>query len=81
MLRITCLGLLRGGGFAWSHAGALEGACAAWMIRRPDGASISFVFNSLPTGYSTFFSELGTALMQTADAVQRWSSVYLFSGT
>jgi N-acyl-D-amino-acid deacylase len=69
------------GGVSWSHAGALEGACAAWIIRRPDGTSISFVFNALPTDYATFFPALGDALMKTADAVQSWPAGDLFTGS
>ena len=69
-----------GDGLSWSHAGALEGACAAWIIRRPDGTSISFVFNSLPTDYPTFFPALGDALKLAADAVQRWPAIDLFAG-
>jgi N-acyl-D-amino-acid deacylase len=67
------------GGLAWSHAGALEGTCAAWMIRRPDGVAISFVFNALPTAYSDFFNGIISALNQTAGEIARWPSNDLFA--
>jgi len=66
-------------GLAWSHAGALEGTCAAWMIRRPDGTAISFVFNSLPTAYPEFFGGITSALNETADQVASWPSFDLFA--
>lgn len=67
-----------GDGLAWSHAGALEGACAAWLIRRPDGAAISFVFNSLPSDYPGFFGDIIPALTRTADGIRTWPSLDLF---
>jgi N-acyl-D-amino-acid deacylase len=67
------------GGLAWSHAGALEATCAAWMIRRPDGIAISFVFNSLPTTYPDFFGDIIAALNQTADEIANWPSFDLFA--
>jgi N-acyl-D-amino-acid deacylase len=70
-----------GNGLSWSHAGALEGACASWMIRRPDGTTISFVFNSLPTDYGSFFGDIISALTQTADNVQTWPAFDLFQGS
>jgi N-acyl-D-amino-acid deacylase len=66
------------GGLAWSHAGALEGTCASWMIRRPDGTAISFLFNSLPTEYPSFFGDIIPALSQAADEVTTWPSDDLF---
>ena len=66
------------GGVSWSHAGALEGTCAAWIIRRPDGTAISFLFNSLPTDFPGFFGEIMPALNQTADGIATWPSHDLF---
>jgi N-acyl-D-amino-acid deacylase len=68
-----------GDGLAWSHAGALEGTCAAWMIRRPDGTAISFVFNSLPTAFPEFFNGISSALNQATDEVASWPSFDLFA--
>jgi len=70
-----------GNGLSWSHAGALEGACASWMIRRPDGVTISFVFSSLPTDYETFFGDLIPALTQASDGIQNWPAFDLFQGS
>jgi N-acyl-D-amino-acid deacylase len=66
-------------GLAWSHAGALEGTCAAWMIRRPDGIAISFVFNSLPTTYPDFFTGIISALSQAAGQISNWPTVDLLA--
>ena len=30
-----------GNGLSWSHAGALEGSCASWIIRRADALEFS----------------------------------------
>ena len=70
-----------GDGLSWSHAGALEGACAAWIIRRPDGTAISFVFNSLPTDYPGFFGDIIPALTQTAAGIGTWPSFDLFESS
>ena len=67
-----------GNGLSWSHAGALEGACASWMIRRPDGVTISFVFSSLPTDYTGFFGDITPALTQAADEIGSWPALDLF---
>jgi N-acyl-D-amino-acid deacylase len=70
-----------GDGLSWSHAGALEGSCAAWMIRRSDGTTISVIFSSLPTDYERFFAtDVGPALKQTTDAIQSWPAFDLFRG-
>lgn len=66
-------------GVSWAHAGALEGTCAAWIIRRPDGSAISFVFNSLPTDYSGFFGDIMPALNRTADGIAAWPASDLFA--
>ncbi|HTE85918.1 MAG TPA: serine hydrolase domain-containing protein [Dehalococcoidia bacterium] len=69
-----------GDGLSWSHAGALEGACASWIIRRPDGATISFVFSSLPSDYGSFFGDITPALTKTADGIPDWPAFDLFEG-
>jgi hypothetical protein len=48
------------------------------MIRRPDGTAISFIFNSLPTDYPSFFGDIIPALSQAADEVTTWPSDDLF---
>lgn len=68
------------GGYSWSHAGALEGTCAAWISRRPDGTAISFMFNALPTDYPGFFGDIIPALTQAADATSTWPTFDLFAG-
>jgi N-acyl-D-amino-acid deacylase len=65
----------------WSHAGALEGACASWITRRPDGVAISFIFNSLPSDYGRFFGDITAALTKTADAVENWPAFDLFQSS
>jgi hypothetical protein len=47
-----------GGGVSWSHTGALEGTCAAWLIRTPDGLAFGFVTNTLPSDIPGFFTDL-----------------------
>jgi CubicO group peptidase (beta-lactamase class C family) len=66
------------GGLSWGHTGALEGTCAAWMIRRPDGTAISYVFNSLPTDFPGFFGDIIPALTRTADGIATWPAHDLF---
>jgi N-acyl-D-amino-acid deacylase len=63
---------------SWAHAGALEGCCASWIVRRPDGATISFIFNSLPSDYAKFFPDIGDPLMSAVDAVETWPTYDLF---
>jgi N-acyl-D-amino-acid deacylase len=63
---------------SWGHAGALEGACVSWINRRPDGVATSFIFNSLPSDYGTFFGDIISALTQAVDAVQTWPAYDLF---
>jgi len=68
-----------GNGLSWSHAGALEGSCASWIIRRADGTTISVIFSSLPTDYVRFFtSDLQPAFKQTADGISSWPAFDLF---
>jgi N-acyl-D-amino-acid deacylase len=60
------------GGFDWSHAGALEGSNAAWLIRRHDGLTIAFAFNSLPEDYGAFFGAALPALQTAVTDVTTW---------
>ena len=48
------------GGVSWSHSGALENICAAWLGRSPDGLALAVVTNRLPPrgDIGTFFPEL-----------------------
>jgi hypothetical protein len=66
------------GGLEWSHAGALEGSNAAWLVRRPDGFALAFVFNSLPEDFGAFFPEATDALTGAAGAVRTWPAQDLF---
>ena len=69
-----------GDGFEWSHAGALEGSNAAWLIRTADGLTIAFVANTLPEDFGAFFQDAITALRETAVAVSTWPAHDLFVG-
>jgi N-acyl-D-amino-acid deacylase len=59
-------------GVDWSRVGALMGSSAAWVTRRPDGATIAFTVNSLPPDYNAFLNEAITALGEAVAAVQTW---------
>jgi N-acyl-D-amino-acid deacylase len=65
-------------GYEWSHAGALTGSTASWLMRQADGTTISVVFNSLPTDYGAFFGDLFPALQQTAADVSAWPTIVLW---
>ena len=67
-----------GGGYEWSHAGALEGSNCAWLVRKPDGTTLAFVFNTLPVDYGTFFNEVFSGLHAQVDATTTWPDVDLF---
>jgi N-acyl-D-amino-acid deacylase len=62
----------------WSRVGALMGSSAAWVARRPDGATIAFTVNSLPADYNAFLNEAIAALSGAVDAVQTWPEGDLF---
>jgi N-acyl-D-amino-acid deacylase len=70
-----------GDGLSWSHAGALIGSCASWLIRQADGTTISVLFNSQPTDGLGFFGDLLPALTQTGDGIQTWPDIDLFGGS
>ena len=67
-----------GDGHEWSHAGALEGSNCSWLIREPDGTTLSFVFNTLPEAYGSFFPEIGGALKEQIAATTNWPETDLF---
>jgi N-acyl-D-amino-acid deacylase len=66
-------------GYEWSHAGALTGSTASWLVRQADGTTIGVIFNSLPTDYGAFFSDLFPALQQSATDVSNWPTIDLWS--
>lgn len=66
-------------GYEWSHAGALEGSTASWLIRQANGTTIGFVANSLPTDYAAFFGDLFPALVQTEADIAEWPTTDLWS--
>ena len=66
-------------GYEWSHAGALTGSTASWLVRQPDGTTIGVIVNTLPADYGTFFGELFGALQQTAAAVTTWPDTDLWT--
>lgn len=66
-------------GYEWSHAGALEGSNCAWMVRRPDGTTLAFVFNTLPINFGEFFGELIPSLTGLMDTTETWPEADLFS--
>lgn len=70
--------LPRGDGYEWSHAGALEGSNASWLVRKPDGTSLAVVFNSLPEEYGAFFGEIIPALQQLMGSTTEWPDGNLF---
>ena len=67
------------GGLSWSHTGALEGSNASWLIRRPDGLTVAWVFNSLPEDVGGFFQAAIPASMTAIDAVSVWPTHDLFA--
>lgn len=68
----------QGDGYEWSHAGALEGSNASWLVRRPDGMTLAFVVNSLPTDYGSFFGATTSALQALMTMTTDWPDTDLF---
>jgi N-acyl-D-amino-acid deacylase len=60
------------GGYEWSHAGALEGSNCSWLVRKPGGTALAFVFNSLPQDFGGFFGEIIPALQQMLAETTEW---------
>ena len=67
-----------GGGCDWSHAGALEGSNAAWLMRTHDGLTVAFVVNSLPERFDEFFGQIIPSLTRTLGDVRAWPTHDLF---
>lgn len=65
-------------GYEWSHAGALEGSNCSWIIRKPDGTTLAFVFNTLPMDFGGFFGELLPSLHELLDTTTEWPGTDLF---
>lgn len=66
------------GGYEWSHAGALEGSNASWMLRTADGTALAFIFNSLPADYAGFFGDILPQFQTLVAATHDWPDVDLF---
>lgn len=66
------------GGYEWSHAGALEGSNCSWLVRKPDGTTAAFVFNSLPQDFGGFFGEIIPALHELLGGTTEWPATDLF---
>ena len=62
----------------WSHAGALTGSNAAWLVRRADGVSYALTFNSLPDDYIGFFGDLEQLMRQEIAKFKSWPNKDLF---
>ncbi len=60
------------GGYEWSHAGALEGSNCSWLVRKPDGTTAAFVFNSLPVDFGAFFGEMIPAIQELLATTTEW---------
>lgn len=60
------------GGYEWSHAGALEGSNCSWIVRKPGGIALAFVFNSLPEDYGAFFNEIFPAIQGVISETTEW---------
>lgn len=65
-------------GTEWSHAGALEGSNASWLIRMDDGTTLSFVVNTLPADYGSFFGDATTRLRAAVTEISNWPEHDLF---
>ena len=70
--------LPQGDGHEWSHAGALEGSNCSWLVRKPDGTTLAFVFNSLPEDYGAFFGDIIPRLQELMTATTAWPDLDLF---
>jgi CubicO group peptidase (beta-lactamase class C family) len=55
-----------------SHAGALIGSTMAFMVRRPDGVTLAFTFNSQPEDGGAVFAEAIAALLAAVQEVRGW---------
>lgn len=66
-------------GWDWTHSGALEGSNASWLLRTADGTTAAFVFNSLPSDYVGFFSQVIPGLQAALAAITTWPTADLFA--
>ncbi len=60
------------GGYEWTHSGALEGSNCAWLVRRGDGTTAAFVFNSLPQDFGAFFGDVIPAMQELLAGITDW---------
>jgi N-acyl-D-amino-acid deacylase len=67
-----------GEGHEWSHAGALEGSNCSWIVRKPDGTTLAFVFNTLPDDFGGFFGDLIPRLQELMADTTEWPQGDLF---
>lgn len=65
-------------GYEWSHAGALEGSNCSWLVRKPDGTTLAWVFNSLPQDFGAFFGEFIPAVQKALAGVASWPTADQF---
>jgi N-acyl-D-amino-acid deacylase len=66
-------------GYEWSHAGALVGSNSAWVVRKPDGITLAYMFNSLPENYGGFFNQINPRLQDLIESTSEWPDVDLFT--
>jgi len=69
----------QGEGHEWTHAGALEGSNCSWLVRKPDGTTAAFVFNTLPQDFGTFFGEVIGGLQELFGSTATWPEGDLFA--
>jgi N-acyl-D-amino-acid deacylase len=67
-----------GGGYTWSHAGALEGSNCSWLTKRADGSTVAFVFNALPVDFGAFFGTIIPAFEELLGSEISWPETDLF---
>ena len=68
----------QGDGYEWSHAGALEGSNCSWLVRKPDGTTLAFVFNTLPEDFGAFFGDIVPRMQRLMATTTAWPDVNLF---
>lgn len=66
------------GGHEWTHAGALVGSNCSWLVRKPNGVSAAFVFNTLPIDYPGFFGDAIPAMQELLATTTDWPDADLF---
>ena len=68
----------QGDGYEWSHAGALEGSNASWLVRTPGGVTLAVLFNSLPDDYPAFFGDIIPSRQRLLVETSAWPEANLF---